>query len=394
MTEESSASKFIKIETSMTKRERMLASRVNLLEYQVARMRREQEEKDTAPASNIFDEVKQDMVTTTVGDVDVGSEGDFELFNFDDLRRLQLAKFSQDHLREKFRRIPYECRIRKLVGSSAENIDAVAALGKKYANFRPFLDEYVLPQLKLQLLTGEPVQLQNYCLVGPPGVGKTAFLTELSEVLDIGGRIFDASSIQTSATLNGLTRNFGNADVGLMFQTMVFDRNKQCQLLPANALFCIDEVEKVGQTDQLGSTQDLLLALLEPQTAKRFVDAAAPEMSINLEHLNWAFTSNSLEAVSGPLRSRLVHVEIPKPTPEQSLGIAKTIFDQEIARLSGKLDLLPQVNPNDLEVLCDFSPREQKQVLKLAIARAVSAGHRRLSLQLPNQKTSVRMGFL
>lgn len=383
--------KLVEIERNMSVRERMLASRVNLLEVQLDRMRRAEQESNTIHTSHQTEEAIH--VMDVQSDCDE-AEDEFELFTSDDLRKLQMVKMSQDHLVSKFRMIGHGYRLRKLVAPSAESISAVQALGKKYANFQPFLDEYVLPQLSLQLLTEEPVRLQNFCLIGPPGVGKTAFLTELSEALDLGGRIFDASTIQTSAVLNGLTRNFGNADVGLLFKTLIFDRTKQDELLPANALFCIDEVEKVGQTDQLGATQDLLLALLEPQTARRFVDAAAPEMVLNLEYINWSFTCNSLELVSAPLRSRLVPVEIPKPTAEQALEIAKNIFAGEIFRLSGKLSLLPEVAEKDLAVLCDFSPREQKQMIKLAIARAVASGERKLTLELPHKKSAVRMGFL
>ncbi len=318
----------------------------------------------------------------------------FELFSDLGLRRLKAVKVSHDHLTEKFRQIRDSDRHRTLVVPKPQHIDAVQGLADKYKNFSAFINEFVVPQLYLQSLTKSPVRLQNFCLIGPPGIGKTAFLTELSEVLELGGAVFDANSIQSSAVLNGLTRQFGNADVGLLFQNMIFCRTQLGRLHPGNALFCIDEIEKMGKSDQLGSTFDLMLALLEKQTARRFVDACAPEIQLNFEHINWGFTSNSLEQISAPLRSRLIQVEIPAPTPEQSLEIATGIYEQEITNLKGKVERIPDLNYADLEQIATYSPRQQKQLIQLAIAKAVRTGASQVSLVGAEKKSTIRMGFL
>ena len=377
---------------AMTPLERFLTARVRTLELKLTSER----DKNAALRSSMVGPSLLDQVEEAQALAEsMNQEGEpFELFTEIGLKRLKAVKISHDHLTEKFRQIREVDRHRRLVLSKQQHVDAVEKLGEKYKNFSGFINEFVVPQLYLQSLTKTPVRLQNFCLIGPPGVGKTAFLTELSEVLELGGAIFDANSIQSSAVLNGLTRQFGNADVGLLFENMVFGRTQAGRMNPGNALFCVDEIEKMGKSDQLGSSFDLMLALLEKQTARRFVDVCAPELVLNLEHINWGFTSNSLEHVSAPLRSRLIQVEIPAPTPEQSLEIASGIYEEEISKLKGKVERIPDVSYPDLEQIASHSPRQQKQLIQLAIAKAVRNGAESIELVSTEKKSTVRMGFL
>jgi ATP-dependent Lon protease len=248
----------------------------------------------------------------------------------------------------------------------------VVKLTEKYKNFSSFLLDYLAPQINLQAAIGEALRLPNFCLVGPPGIGKTAMLSELAEVLGIGSDVFDASSLQASHVFNGLSRNFATADFGLIFKTMMLEKSHQTgELRPANALICLDEVEKVGKSDHYGSILDLMLTLLEQRTAARFVDAALPELPLNLSALNWCFTSNSLDALSAPLRSRLIAIDIPPPTHEQSIEIAASIFAERIERIVGRIPNTPDLLFDDLERLAAFPPRQQKQLIEHGIARAV-----------------------
>jgi ATPase family associated with various cellular activities (AAA) len=318
-----------------------------------------------------------------------------ELFKISDWSSLRKVKNVNDQLASKISSIKLSHSFRPLVKASSAHIDAVTSLAEKYKNFSEFFLDFVAPQIHLQVLKGDPLKLQNFCLVGPPGIGKSAVLNELSGALGIGGKIFDASAIQASHVLNGLSRNYSSADVGLIFRAMLLENDATTlSLRPANSLFCIDEVEKVGRSDQHGSILDLMLTLLERQTSTRFTDVCLPELPLNLEHLNWCFTANSTKELSAPLRSRVVEIEIPSPTQEQAIEIACSIFDQEIKQLHGCVPHPPDVEYEELLKLSQHSPRQQKQLLQLAIARAVRDG--RSAIQIPGKarKSSQRMGFL
>jgi ATP-dependent Lon protease len=374
-------------EEGKTVRERLLLGKIRFLERRIEFLQKGEGKQDP------FDQLEEiDAVKDPEFNEEDGKK--FELFKCNHLHDLHRASYSQEHLKEKLRTIQKYSRYRKLVRVTEDRIAAVRKLGERYKNFAEFLDEIVVPQLHLQCQTGEPLRLQNFCFVGTPGIGKTAFLTELTSSLSIGGRIFDAGTIQTAAVLNGLTRVYGNADVGLLFSSMLLERNTDGQLMPANTMFCIDEVEKMGREQQLGSALDLLLSLLERQTARRFVDACATELPLNLEHVNWCFTANSTHELSAPLRSRIIEVEIPAPTAEQALEIAASIFEDEMTRLRGKVNQLPDFDYDQLERLVNYSPRQQKQFLQVAIAKAIYRGES--SIVIPNfeKKSTVRIGFV
>lgn len=318
-----------------------------------------------------------------------------ELFKISDWANLRKVVSGNEQLAKKVTEIKVSQCFRQLVKASDIHIKAVTVLAEKYKNFSEFLLDFVVPQIHLQVVTGDALKLQNFCLIGSPGIGKSAMLNELSEALDITGRIFDASSIQAAHVLNGLSRNYTSADVGLIFRAMMLDTNpKTLEPRPANALFCIDEVEKVGRTDQYGSVLDLMLALLESQTSRRFTDVCFPELPLDLEHLNWCFTANSTKNLSAPLRSRIVEIEIPKPTEEQSIEIAGSIFAEEIKSLKGRVTQVPELEYSELVKLSEHSPRKQKQLLKISIARAIRDGHDSVQIEAKAQKKSHRMGFL
>jgi ATP-dependent Lon protease len=326
--------------------------------------------------------------------IDLDSER-HELFKISEWVNLRKAISGNDQLARKVTEIKVSDCFRQLVKASPAHIQAVTALSEKFKNFSEFLLDFVAPQIHLQVVTGETLKLQNFCLIGEPGIGKSAMLNELSEALDITGRIFDASSIQASHVLNGLSRNYTSADVGLIFKTMLLEVNpKNMEPRPANALFCIDEVEKVGRTDQHGSVLDLMLALLETQTSRRFTDVCFPELTLNLEHLNWCFTANSTKNLSAPLRSRVVEIEIPNPTEDQSIEIAGSIYAEEIKNLKGHVVQVPELEYSELVKLSAYSPRKQKQLLKLSIARAVRDGRGSVEIKENAQKTTHKMGFI
>jgi len=318
-----------------------------------------------------------------------------ELFKIDDWTKLRKVKFTNENLAEKISQIKLSQCCRPLTRASETHVQGVISLAEKYKNFSDFLLNFVVPQIYLQAITNEPLKLQNFCLVGEPGIGKSAMLNELAAVMGLGGKIFDASSIQASHVLNGLSRNYTSADVGLIFRAMLLETDQVTSMpRPANTIFCIDEIEKVGRSDQYGSVLDLLLSLLENQTSKRFADVCIPELPLNLEKLNWCFTANLTEDLSAPLRSRVVEIHVPSPTQEQSMEIATGIFQDEIQLLKGRVKVLPDLEYSELEKLTEYSPRQQKQQLRLAIARAIQEGRNTLEINPKSHTKTFRMGFL
>jgi hypothetical protein len=64
-----------------------------------------------------------------------------------------------------------------------------------------------------------------------------------------------------------------------------------------------------------GNLLDSLLGLLEARSAKRWHDPYV-EAAVDLSHVVWIGTANTLNGVSGPLRDRCRIVQFPEPGPE------------------------------------------------------------------------------
>ncbi len=76
------------------------------------------------------------------------------------------------------------------------------------------------------------------------------------------------------------------------------------------------------------------------------------------------------------------------------MEIAGNIFQEEIKKLQGRVNMQPDLSYQELCKLTDYSPRQQKQVLQLAIAKAVREGRDALEITLNSSKKTFRMGFL
>jgi ATP-dependent Lon protease len=75
----------------------------------------------------------------------------------------------------------------------------------------------------------------------------------------------------------------------------------------------IDELEKAATRTDYGRLWDCLLGFIEPETGSRYPDPAL-QIALDLSHVNYVATANSLEPLPTPLRDRFRIVMFPKPT--------------------------------------------------------------------------------
>ena len=80
----------------------------------------------------------------------------------------------------------------------------------------------------------------------------------------------------------------------------------------ANPLILVDELEKAGTRADYGRLWDCLLAFLEPETACRYPDPAL-QILLDLSHVSYVATANSLTKIPSPLLDRPRIVDFPKP---------------------------------------------------------------------------------
>lgn len=204
-----------------------------------------------------------------------------------------------------------------LTGDVADHMDALSARA-------PHLQQ-LFSEMLLDTCMSEYVSNRPWLFVGDPGAGKTWAAREYAEVLGLPISVFDAGSSH-DASFGGTPAQWSSTGV--------------CQPLRhvadsgvANALMVIDEIDKAASSPHNGSIHDSLLTFLDPGSAAAFHDPSL-EMKVDLSHVNYILTANSLEAVPAPLRDRCRIVRVPNPGPEHVGVLVRRIVD-DFARKKG-----------------------------------------------------------
>ena len=151
------------------------------------------------------------------------------------------------------------------------------------------------------------VHLRPLCLVGDAGGGKSRFARRLGEVLNVGTWRTDASR-SDGAAFAGTDKKWYSAEPCHPFLAIA-------QAKHANPMILIDEIEKAGTRSDYGRFWDCLLGLIEIETAARYSDPAL-QTSLDLGHVSYVATANTLDPLPSPLRDRFRIVTFPKPGAE------------------------------------------------------------------------------
>jgi hypothetical protein len=156
-------------------------------------------------------------------------------------------------------------------------------------------------------LVGQPcIKLKPTILVGTPGCGKTAFASRIFQLLGIPSERYSCGGVSDSS-LAGCARRWSTGEPSLPLSLV---RRYMC----ASPGIVLDEVEKVGTSNYNGSLLDALLGLLEPESSANWLDPYI-QGAVNLSHVLWIATANSLDGLPPPLRDRCRILPFPDPEP-------------------------------------------------------------------------------
>ena len=237
------------------------------------------------------------------------------------------------HLRDKGERE----RLRPLLGnvpavtvSSEDRADEIAAALHEEMPWMAPATKAAWDALRRSAREGTPVRIGPLILVGPPGVGKTAWANRLAGCVGTASSVIDASRGLASFSLAGTERGWGTAQPGRPLQAMLDARL-------ANPVIVVDEVCKASSLRSMAGVSasflPALLGLLEPESARAW-DCPYFRVRIDMSHLSWVMTANTLETLPEPVLSRCQVLHIPDVTPAQL---------QEFARRRGAALGLPEV---------------------------------------------------
>jgi ATP-dependent Lon protease len=177
----------------------------------------------------------------------------------------------------------------------------------------------VIDRLLEDLIARRYVGLKPTILVGSPGSGKSRMARRLAELL--GGFFWrhDASTAD-GGVIGGTARRWHSAEPAHPF--LAISRSRV-----ANPWVLVEEIEKAATRNDHGRFWDSLLAFLEPETAARYLDPAL-QVSIDVSHVAYLATANSVAPLPAPLRDRMRVLEFPEPRIDDLPHLLPSVINQ------------------------------------------------------------------
>jgi ATP-dependent Lon protease len=188
-----------------------------------------------------------------------------------------------------------------------------------FPNFSEAVDFYQ-EQFALSRLADNCVFSANPLLmVGPPGVGKTAFCHALAKLVATHFELISLSGMTAGFVLGGMSSNWADGKPGRVVEALARGRH-------ANPLIVIDEMDKAGgdkRYDPLGA----LYQLLEKETSAAFVDEGL-EVAVDCSKIVWVGTCNNINLIAAPILSRFTVIDIQRPTPKQMASVLHSVYQK------------------------------------------------------------------
>jgi len=243
-------------------------------------------------------------------------------------------------------------------------LPAMEHLYDELPNFHDVLDD-LKRQLALCQDSRDALEITPMLLLGPPGVGKTHFAREVSQLLGTGLGFISMSSLTAGWVLSGASSQWKGARPGKVFETLVDGAY-------ANPVMVVDEIDKArGEHayDPLGA----LYSLLEQDTAQAFTDEFA-EVAIDASQVIWVATANDERCIPEPILNRMNVFEVQMPDRDAARTIAMRLYDRIRRGHDWGRRFDEQPSDDVLDGIGELAPREMRRAWMTAFGNARLAG--------------------
>ncbi|MGK7871537.1 AAA family ATPase [Falsiroseomonas sp. E2-1-a20] len=227
-----------------------------------------------------------------------------------------------------------------------EPAQVAAALGQAF----PWMDQAARPLLHELALArlGEAAvcRLPALLLVGQPGVGKSRLCRAVAEGCGLPPVRLSAPDSSFVTELAGNGRGWRGARPCAPVRAIATTGVR-------NPVLILDDLDRAPTDDRYGSAAGVLLAMLEPETARCYLDPclSAP---VDISAVNWIATANSLAGLPDALLSRLLIVKVAPPPADALDGLLDAMRDDIAADIDAVPDTLPAL------------PHQARKLLRLA----------------------------
>lgn len=220
---------------------------------------------------------------------------------------------------------------------------------------------YGMKKVKEQLLffinaklTNPNMKRTNLGLVGPPGVGKTSIARLLSSILDIGFQQISCGGIDRSDYFKGHDYTYVGSRPGEIVNCLKRMGTK-------NGILFFDEYEKVLSNKTISA---LMLHITDPSQNSEFRDNYFSELTIDLSHLWFIYSMNSLPSDEA-LRDRIFYIDIEGYSSKEKVSIVKNYILRKTLINSGLNENDIILDPETIKFLVNQCSKGDKGVRNL-----------------------------